>query len=463
MATRNITVDVDSNAVRVLETKGGRVLSWASAPLAPGLMSDGAVQDAPALGNALRSLMKESGIDGPDVTLSIGGVYSVCRVVQTSVQVGMTLAEAIEQAVPGEGLKLQHQILEADDRGPRALVMGCPTTALESQLEALDSAGLAATAIELKGMALARAANSLFAVIVNVEQDTTDVVVVAEGVPRVMRTLVFRKDDARDETRGRYIARVLDQTMSYYESHHSDHPLPGDVPIFLVGPGSWDPSIAEEVRAQFDNPMPELDPPLEVPAHLSRSEFAVNLGLALRVSPRPSDAQSGPGPVPLYINLAPRKKSPIKISRELASALGGIVVGLGLLYLIFGQVAAASDETQKLRDRFAPIENSVNARREELNRTSEMEAAISEFENLTAPWGQVTQIWDYLQVTVPPDLSMTSLSVLPNRVSISLSSERIDQAIDFVEVLRAASWNVDYPRPTPVIEASINPANLQGE
>ena len=462
MATKNITVDVDTTAVRVLETRGNRVHRWATAPLEAGVVSEGVIQDAAALGGQLKRLMVDNGISGRVVTLSIGGLYSVCRLLELRPQTGMTLEQAIEDAVPGEEMRLQYQLLETEGLGTRALVLGCPLSALDDQAGVLDSAGLAATAIELKGMALARAVNRGYAAILNVDQDTVDLVIVSEGVPRMMRTLVFPSDE-QDQPPGRYVAQALESTMSFYDSHHSDHPLPGDVPIFLVGTGSWDPSIASELQDNFDNPIEDLDPPLEVPPHFPRRDYAVNLGLALRGSPAGSGDQNGRGTLPLYINLAPPKQSRLRISKELATALTGIAVGLILVYLVFGQVATASDETQQLRDRFAPIENSVKTRRVELSRIAEMETAISEFEELTAPWGRVTQIRDYLQQTVPPDITLNSFSVQPNKVEISLTSERVDQAIDFVEVLRAAGWQVDYPRPTPKLEASINSAILQSE
>ena len=462
MATKTITVDVDSNAVRVLETRGNRVHRWATAPLESGVVSEGVVRDAEALGNELKRLMGDNGISGRAVTLSIGGLYSVCRLLDLRPQTGLTLEQAIEDAVPGDAMRIQYQLLESDGLDTRLLVLGCPLSALGDQAGVLDSAGLAATAIELKGMALARAIDRGYAAIVNVDQDTVDIVIVSEGVPRMMRTLVFPGDE-RDQPPGRYVAQALELTMSFYESRHSDHPLPGDVPIFLVGTGSWDPSIASELQDNFDNPLEDLDPPLEVPPHFPRRDYAVNLGLALRESQAGSGDQNGRGVLPLNINLAPPKQSRLRISKELATALTGIAVGLVLVYLVFGQVAAASDETQQLRDRFAPIENSVKTRRVELSRIAEMETAISEFEELTAPWGRITQIRDYLQQTVPPDITLNSLSVLPDKVEVSLTAERVDQAIDFVEVLRAAGWQVSYPRPTLVIVASINPALLQSE
>ena len=353
MATRNITVDVDSNAVRVLETRGNRVHRWATAPLETGVVTDGVVRDPEALGNQLKQLMADNGMNGRTVTLSIGGLYSVCRLLDLRAQTGMTLDQAIEEAVPGEEMRLQYQLLESDGLNTRALVLGCPLSALDDQAAVLGSAGLAATAIELKGMALTRAVDRNFAAVLNVDQDTVDLVLVSGGVPRMMRTLVFPSDGA-DQAHGLYVAQALELTMSFYESRYSDHPLPGDVPIFLVGTGSWDPSIASELQDRFDNPIEELDPPLEVPPHFPRREYAVNLGLALRESAAGSGDQNGRGAFPLYINLAPPKQSRLRISKELATALVGIAVGVILLYLVFGQVAAASDETQQLRDRFAP-------------------------------------------------------------------------------------------------------------
>ena len=310
-------------------------------------------------------------------------------------------------------------------------------------------------------MSLARAADRRQALIANVEEDSLDVVMVSEGVPQIIRTLPFPPDVPVDG-RGSYAGRVLSQTKSYFGSQISTAPLDGNTPLFLAGSGAWDPSLREQIEESVDSPIEEFAPPLEYPPHLPTSEYAVNLGLALRGSPRlaPREEDKDRGTQPLLINLVPPTGSRIRTSRELGTGLVGMAAGLAAIFLLFGQVADAAEETDRLRDQFTPIEQEVTTRRAELARLSTIEAAIAEFHNLTEPWGQVTETLAFVQASVGEGITLTRVGVLPKNVEISASADRVDQAIDFVETLRSAGWQVQYPKPTTKIEATINPTAL---
>ena len=84
MAKRIVTLEIDTTAIRLMETREGRVVKWASLSLEPTMTRDGVISDPGALSTAVKQLMDSSGIKARDVIASVSGLYSVSRVVAVS-------------------------------------------------------------------------------------------------------------------------------------------------------------------------------------------------------------------------------------------------------------------------------------------------------------------------------------------------------------------------------------------
>ena len=239
MARSVVTIDVDTSGIRLLEVRGRRVERWASAELEPDLMADGTIQDPAALGEQVRRLMAASGLKGRSILASLSGLYSVARLIAVPAGPGgdtrTAMANLVREAVPGDDISPQFQIISADSLGRLLLVLGSPAAVVDSQIGMLQYAGLYPRAIELKGMALARAVDASNAIIANVERASLDVVLVTQGVPKIMRTVSI-PEDMSEEARGGHTAGVLQRTVAYYKNHNADQPIPPETPLFLVGP-----------------------------------------------------------------------------------------------------------------------------------------------------------------------------------------------------------------------------------
>ena len=127
---------------------------------------------------------------------------------------------------------------------------------------------------------------------------------------------------------------------------------------------------------------------------------------------------------------------------------GRALAALAVLGILSVQLTGSQAQTQRLENQLAPIERQVNARRVELGKLSQMEGSINELEELTAPWGHVTEIRALIEDTVIDGVTMAELSVKPEEVSFAASADSIDPAISFVEALRALDRfeAVEYPR-----------------
>ena len=475
MAGLVTTVDLDATSVRILQTDGQRVERWATARLYPATPappngdepSETDADLAPAPGptpltdsevaSVVRGLMRSSGMKKGEVVASITGLYSVARLlsIPPSPDGGTpNVPQLVRDAVASEELRLRWQLLEPKDELLRVLVLGAPTEVVENQLDLLRSADLRPTAVETKGMALARAVGRYNALIAHVEQGSVDIVVVSEGIPQVMRAQPI-PPSASSEERAEHVAEALRQTARYYDTHHEEG-LPPETPLFIVGPEAADPVLLESVRAQVDYDYEEFLPDLEYPPGLPAWEYAVNLGLALR-GRAPSGEANG-GTVPLYINLMPPRRSLLRVSPAVGVIGTMALLALAALGVLSGQLTSAQADTRRLEDRLAPIEQAVAARRVELGKLSQMESSIAEFEDLTAPWGHIEEVRELMESTVIEGIKLTALDVGAREVGFAATADSIDAAIDFVESLRATGRfdTVDYPRTSTQVAQTLN-------
>ena len=465
MADLVTTVDLDATSVRILQTNGRRVERWATARLHPASPTPASADEpsetdedpgpAPVpelptdseVASVVRGLVRSSGMKKGTVVASITGLYSVARLLGIPPRPdGGTpnVPQLVRDAVASEEMSLRWQLMEPKDQLHRVLVLGAPTEVVEHQVELLRSADLRPSALETKGMALARAVGRFNALIAHVERATVDIVLVSEGIPQVMRAQPI-PPSASSEERADHVAQALRQTARYHDTHHDDG-LPPDTPLFIVGPEAADPVLVESVRAQVDYDYEEFLPNLEYPPSLPVWEYAVNLGLALRG--RAPTAEANGGTVPLYINLMPPRQSILHVTPATGVIGGAALFALAVLGTLYGQLTNSQAQTQRLESELAPIERQVDARRVELGKLSQLEGSIGEFEELTAPWGHVAEIRDLIESTVIDGITISTLTVNPEDVALAASADSIDTAIDFVEALRATGRfeNVDYPR-----------------
>ena len=439
MADFVTTIDTDDTSVRLLQTEGTRVVRWAAAPLYAETPEEGEAPSLVEAGPVVRDLLHASAMQNGQVIASMSGLYSVSRILSVPLEeAGASgIAELVRGAIPDEEMQLRFQMLDsAQTVERRLLVQGAPASAVDERVAFLRMAGMNPSALELKGIALTRAVGKREAIIAHVERASMDIVIVTGGVPHVMRTQALATSWSGSELRD-HVARELVRTVNFHNKHHARFVLPKSTPFFVVGPEAVDGTLAKTIQAEMDYPYQEFEPDWEYPPSLPTYEYAVNLGLALRNrAPSAPQAAADRG-VPLYINLAPVRRSTLRLSPARAGAAGMALVALAIVAVLYGQLAQARTETQRLVDVLAPIAERVDAQQAEIGRVSQMESSIKEFDDLTAPWGHVGEVRELLESTVTEGVVLSSLDIQGNEVRLSARAGSIPDAIAFVEALRA--------------------------
>ena len=397
MARRIVTLEIDTTAIRLMETTEERVVKWASLSLDPTMFEDGVISDPPALSAAVRQLMDSSGIRAKDVIASVSGLYSVSRIVAVSNPPGgVATREAVLGAardimpLPADELYLSWQTIAAAKGAQQALVVGVPRDVIDAEMRALRAAGINSRTLDLKAIALARAVNKEQALILNIEPSNFDIVIVVNGVPEVMRTIAWQQDSLTMDERVEHLAMNLELTVGFYNSHHPDTPLDPATPFLITGQISRDLDLVEKLPARVGYPIESLSPRLECPKHLPVSQYAVNIGLALK-GRTPSKRLAQDGYLPPDINLLPETYKPWKPSARQVYFACFVIAAITLLFPLYQMTSGAMGKTADLQARYNILNNKLQLIQLEIRSREPLQQAINDYNTIVNMGGGFTE------------------------------------------------------------------------
>jgi len=383
-----VTLEISSTDIRLMETSRQKVIKWANLSVEPGMFENGVISDPQALSAAVKQLMTSSGINGRNVTASVSGLYSLSRIVTVSSPVGESVTqqavlEAAAEVMPlsEDELYLSWRTVAPGEGGQKVLVVGVPRDVIDSEVRALRAAGINPRVLDLKAMALVRAVNREQALILNIEPTSFDTIMVVKGIPEIMRTTAWQPGDLSVEDKAEHLAVALELTVGFYNSHHPGFPLDPATPLFITGQMSGDIALMEELQARVGYLMEPLAPTLEYPAHLPVSQYAVNIGLALKGAASPKGLEQG-GFSPPDINLLPEVYQPWKPSARQIKIFCAVIVALALLFPLYQVTSEAMDKTAVLEARYTAINNELQRRQAEIKSREPLQKAIAEYHTI---------------------------------------------------------------------------------
>jgi type IV pilus assembly protein PilM len=267
----SVGLDIDGRYLAAAQVNGGRVTRCASQNLPEGLMRDGEVVDAEALGQHLKSFASAAGLPR-NVRLGVANQQIVVRVVelpriederQRDAAVRFQASEAI--AMPLDEAVLDHQVAgfstAADGTARMQVVLvAARRKMIETLLDAVKVAGLKAEGVDLDAFALVRALATgsddpdqparVFCHLAGV----TNLAVAVGTSCFFTRPLaaVWDEDDA-----GSRLADEIRLSIDYYMTQPQARPV-GEV--VLSGPGSASGELVESLELHLGLPVVVPEP-----------------------------------------------------------------------------------------------------------------------------------------------------------------------------------------------------------
>jgi hypothetical protein len=449
-----VTLDISQTGARIMETRGGVVRNWADVSFTPEETEQIAGGGENILGTKVRQLLDSSGIKAKNVTVSISGMYTVSRLIPVAnLPPEQTLDESVNEIaqdimpVPTESLYLFWQAMGSTEGERQVFILGVPRDVMDGNIRALKSAGISPRVVEFKTMALARAVNKGQALILNIESTSFDIIMVVKGVPVIMFSQPWRRDNMSSADAVEHLATNLEITIDFYNSHHLDEPFDMTNPYYVTGQVSVEPELMEQLRTRLGFDFEELKPPLEYPALFPASHYAVNIGLSIRREMSLRDGGGEGGFFPLDLNLLPPAYLPWRpTSKQLFYT--GILISA--VTLVFPLVEITDEETRKtvaLELKNDTLEGQLQLKMMEIQRREPLQKAINEYQTIIAREGSFSEDIELI-INEAERLDVEVGSIAHRKASITITCAAEDY-VTFREYLTALEMSGRFTTPIP--------------
>jgi len=287
MAKEVTTIYIDDSAVWALVVRGRRPLKWAAVSLEPGLVKGGVILNGDALAAKVRELWKTKGIGARRVIAGISGINCLHRLLILPELPKNLLPEAVRReagrvlGVPLEGLYISWQTLPSMRGETVVYLAASPRNSVDVLILTLRKAGLNPYLMDLRPLALARATTESRAIIIDVQPTNFDIVVMAERMPEVLRSVPLPLEDSLEEKMP-LIKEELDRAITFYNSSHKDKPIEATVPLLVCGEIADREDAWERLAGRQKQPVQALPSPVETVEGFPASQYMTNIGLALK-------------------------------------------------------------------------------------------------------------------------------------------------------------------------------------
>ncbi len=386
-----VTLDISRTGVRIMETRGRVVRRWADVSFGPEEMEQMAKGGQTTLGAKVRQLMDSSGIKAKNVIASISGMYTVSRLIPVAnLPPAPTLEESVNEIaqeimpLPTEALYFFWQAVGTNEGERQVFILGVPRDVMDDNVRALRSVGINPQVVELQTMALARAVNKEQALILNIEPASFDIVMAVKGVPEIMSSLAWRRDSMDSGDAAEYLATNLEITVDFYNSHHLEAPFDMTNPLYITGQMSAEPELMEKLRDRLGFGVEELTPPLECPAFFPVSQYAVNIGLAMRQEMSLRNGGGGGGFFPLDINLLPQAYRPWRPTARQLFYAGILVSAVTMIFPLTQITDEEMKKTNSLELKNSSLDSQLQLKMMEIQRRDPLQKAINEYKSIIA-------------------------------------------------------------------------------
>jgi hypothetical protein len=286
---RILSVSIEGNDIRILSYHNNTVESWKSIPFDANLLRMGQVADPVGLGEEMKNATAEIDTSKCYVVCALPGLRSVSRVISVP-SVGKKELETViprevrrTMTVSEEDNYFHWQVLPVEAGQAQVFVLAVPKEPMTLMLQALSHAGMHPSQIDLKPLALMRAVNQKDAIIANCEGNSMELVIVADDIPVLIRSVFLGEGVVNQDFAVGRISDELGRTIVTYNEINKEKPLDQDTPVYLTGAVAAGVPFALNVAALTGRTVQPLESPITIPEDLPIAEYMVNIGLLLKV------------------------------------------------------------------------------------------------------------------------------------------------------------------------------------
>lgn len=448
----NVTLSISATSIRLLSVKGRRVKKWASQPLAAGLVKDGLILQPEAVGAAIDALFKVTGVPRKRVVTSVTGLSFTYRILNLPRMRSALVEEAILRALrkeiplPLEELYLSWQAISRKRGEVDYFVLGVSRNLVDAVSQTLAEAKIKPYMMDLKPLALARAARRRDALIVALEPDCFDVVLVANGIPTVLRTIAPKGEGATLQDNIRQLTTELSRTVKFYNSSHAENPLSPTTPLLLTGELSTDAATNKLIQKEVGYPVEALVPQLEFLSGFRVDSYTTNIGLALKkkITPRKIARLCD-----INLNILTDRDGARSYSILTRYILPlALIIATGLLFPLYQVKNQADAETMHLQIELSGANQELRLARLASNEAKQIEGNIAgiaadaqaleqEHQQMLTGGGDFANTLVLVTNALPPQTYFTSMRIGNDEINLVGEADNPFRVIDYATALEA--------------------------
>jgi Tfp pilus assembly PilM family ATPase/Tfp pilus assembly protein PilN len=451
-------LNIGSASLKIIAVKGRQVKRWGSLPLEAGLVRDGLVLQPEAVGATIDALFKDSKIPKENVITSLTGLSFTSRFLTMPRLKPALLEEAIRRAarkeipLPLDELYLSWQPVGSQRDETTFFVVGVPRNLIDTLVQTLAAARLEPYLMDLRPLALARAANRVQAIIASLEPDCFDIVLVADGVPAIMHTISPRGEGATLEDNIRRLADEISRTTGFYQNTHPESRLSQETPLLLTGELATEAATIGIVQTEIEYPVAVLVPPLEFPSDFPVALYAANAGLALKKIPPKKTAKGQEASFyDININLLSSKyrkarARPLPPGHLLLTVF--LIMAIGLLFPIYQARSRLDADTRQLQGELNRVNREINLATLAAEEDTQTEATIqamtdstqaikNRLQSLLRPRGGIGSRLVSVTGALPPQAYFTSVAIENNQITVRGETDSPFTVVSYATALEA--------------------------
>jgi type IV pilus assembly protein PilM len=210
-------LDIGSGMIKLVVVDHSKaqpeIIQVATSPLVPDAIVEGEIMDPVLVAETIQSLVQSVGLKGKRVVAAVGGHDVIIKRIQMD-RMSMDDAREVirweaEQHVPFdmENVQLDFQILDPESDGPQmsVLLVAAKRELIDNRMNLLADAGLNPAVIDVEAFALHNAFEQShpggldgIVALVNVGHETTNVNLLQNGVPMMVRDIPFGSRKVRE-------------------------------------------------------------------------------------------------------------------------------------------------------------------------------------------------------------------------------------------------------------------------
>jgi type IV pilus assembly protein PilM len=366
LAGKITTLYIDGSSLRLMVSRGKRVVEWAYLPLEKDLFSDNTVAREAELALKIEQLLKTRKHRSRNVYVCISGLHCISRPMNLPKLPKDMMNEAVKREasrvlpVPLEQMSMTWKEMPSLNNHTQVFAVAVPNVTADTVVKTIQHAGLKPDFLGIKPLVLAGTVTAESAIIVDVQSTEFDIIIMTGGVPQTIRSIAFPDGEVSLEDKSGTVINELARTISFFNANSGEVQLTPDVPIYASGELYEKLGFQESLTAFSERPVMPLPSPVNSREGFNPHLYSPNLCLIAHLLDGGSNGKEDSSFI--VQNSLPAQYLPQPVSLVNVLSVPAAVIVLGLIAVLVTNNLLTAGQIRALQSRVDSAGDTLQAR-----------------------------------------------------------------------------------------------------